>query len=144
MLTTRKGLLAIILILLFSGAFHLPNLPLFHVDQKEIIISENRRAHILQGDSKGGGHAFGAGRPCKSEFPKEWSNDEIITHVQSIAANDNLDWEKQDNGYYTAIKTVENVRVRVVLNRDKDDVVTAYPLNTGRNPCPPRTPANDN
>lgn len=144
MFTTRKGLLVIILILIFTGGYHLPDFNLFPSDQKDITISDERRTHILQGDDKGGGHAFGTGRPCKSEFPKEWSNDEIIKHVRSIAANDNLDWEKQDNGYYTAIQMVEGVRVRVVLNRRRDDVITAYPLNQGRNPCPRNIPANDN
>ncbi len=140
MLKTRKGLLAILLLIFFSGGFSW----LDFQDHDDIVISDKRRLHILQGDARGGGHAFGTGRPCKSEFPKEWSNDEIITHVQTIAANDNLNWEKQDNGYYTATQTIENVRVRVVLNKNKDDVVTAYPLNLGRNPCPARTPANDN
>lgn len=109
-----------------------------------VSVSEQSKIHILHGDKTGGGHQFGAGKPCKSEFPKEWSGDDIIANIEHIASNDNLPWRKQKNGYYTAEETVEGVRVRVVLNGRRSDVVTAYPVNTGRNPCPPRAPANDN
>lgn len=145
MFKTRKGLLAIILIAVFtSGGLQWPGLKNFGFGSDAITVSDARRIHILQGDNRGGGHAFGAGKPCKSEFPKEWSNDEIIAHVEAMAANDNLDWRKQQNGYYTAEDTIESVRVRVVLNQKRDDIITAYPVNLGRNPCPARTPANDN
>ena len=98
--------------------------------------------HILYGDHRGGGHLHGTGVPCKSEFPADWDAYEVIDRVQAIAANDNLDWEKQDNGYYVAEQAVEGTRVRVVLNRDRSGVVTAYPTNVTRNPCP--RAANDN
>jgi hypothetical protein len=98
--------------------------------------------HILYGDRRGGGHLHGTGVPCKSEFPADWDADEVIDRVQAIAANDNLDWDKQDNGYYVAEQMVDDTRVRVVLNRDRSGVVTAYPTNVKRNPCP--RAANDN
>lgn len=97
---------------------------------------------MLHGDQRGGGHLHGTGKPCKSEFPADWDADEVTAHVKSVAANDNLDWEKQDNGYYVAEQAVEGIRVRVVLNRDRSGIVTAYPTNVKRNPCP--RAANDN
>lgn len=103
-------------------------------------ISEDRRTHILYGDITGGGHLYGTGAPCKSEFPKHWSEDTIIKEVELIAANDNLNWEQQRNGYYVTEQPVGTVKVRVVKDRDGKNVVTAYPTNTPRNPCP----ANDN
>ncbi|PZQ45569.1 MAG: RhsD protein [Micavibrio aeruginosavorus] len=145
MFKTRKGLLAIVLILFLTGGLHLPDWDIFQEDKNSsanaITISDNGIEHILHGDETGGGHKFGTGKPCKSEFPKEWNNKEIIKTVEKIAANDNLKWRKQKNGYYTAEETVEGVRIRVVLNRKRDDVVTAYPVNTKRNPC---NAANDN
>lgn len=96
--------------------------------------------HILHGDKRGGGHLHGTGKACKSEFPADWDAGEVVAHVKTIAANDNLGWERQDNGYYVAEQTVEGTRVRVVLNRDRSGIVTAYPTNVRRNPCP----ANDN
>lgn len=105
-------------------------------------ISPERRTHILYGDATGGGHKFGTGAPCKSEFPKHWDDNTIIKEVELIAANDNLNWEEQRNGYYVTEQNVGTVKVRVVKARNGNDVITAYPTNTKRNPCP--TPANDN
>lgn len=103
-------------------------------------ISDQRRIHILYGDHTGGGHLYGTATPCKSEFPKSWNEEKIIKEITLIAANDNLDWEKQRNGYHVAETNVGQVELRVVKDRDNEKVITAYPLNTGRNPCP----ANDN
>lgn len=103
-------------------------------------ISENRRVHILYGDATGGGHLHGQNKPCKSEFPKHWNEDTILKEVDLIAANDNLNWEQQSNGYYVTEQKVGAVKVRVVKGRNGEDVITAYPTNVQRNPCP----ANDN
>src|SRR6188508_1417561 len=99
MFTTRKGLLVVLVALFFSGVLSLEKISGWLGYDQPVKISEQRRVHILQGDEKGGGHQFAAGKPCKSEFPKEWSSDEIIAHVESIASNDNLPWRKQKNGY---------------------------------------------
>ena len=104
------------------------------------LIPPERRVHILYGDATGGGHKFGAGKPCKSEFPKHWDEKTIIKEVELIAANDNLNWEQQRNGYYVTEQKVGTVKLRVVKDRDNKQVITAYPTNMPRNPCP----ANDN
>lgn len=144
MLTTRKGLLVILLMLFLTGALSLEKIGGILGYDGPVTVSDQRREHILQGDRTGGGHKFGTGKPCKSEFPKEWNSDEIIATVEQIASNDNLPWRRQRNGYYTAEEMVDGVKVRVVLNGRRDDVITAYPTNLDRNPCPAQTPANDN
>ena len=141
MFTTRKGLLAILIILFMSGVFSLDKITDKIRTDAPVTISESRKEHILRGDATGGGHKFGTGKPCKSEFPKDWSSKDIVENVELIASNDNLPWKKQKNGYYTAEKMVDGVKVRVVLNRNRDEVITAYPTNVKRNPCPA---ANDN
>lgn len=98
--------------------------------------------HLLYGDGRGGGHMHGVGKACKSEFPVEWDAAEIVSHVKDVAANDNLNWKEQNNGYFVAEEMVENIRVRVVLNQNRTKIVTAYPTNVKRNPCPKA--ANDN
>lgn len=105
------------------------------------ILTGQRQVHILQGDETGGGHMFGAGKPCKSEFPSTWNADKILQTVKNVAANDNLPWKQESNGYFVAETRVDGVRVRVVLNDDRTKIITGYPLNMPRNPCPP---ANDN
>jgi hypothetical protein len=99
-------------------------------------ISDDRRIHILYGDATGGGHLYGTGKPCKSEFPKSWNKETVIKEVDLIAANDNLNWEQQRNGYYVTEQSVGTVKVRVVKGRNGEDVITAYPTNMKRNPCP--------
>jgi len=140
----RRGLLVILITLFLSGVLSLDKITHTLGLDGPVTVSESRKVHILLGDKTGGGHQFGTGKPCKSEFPKEWSGDDIIANVESIASNDNLPWRKQKNGYYTAEEAIEGVKVRVVLNGRRDDVITAYPVNTKRNACPSRTPANDN
>jgi hypothetical protein len=99
-------------------------------------ITDERRIHILYGDATGGGHLYGQNKPCKSEFPQHWNEDTIIKEVELIAANDNLNWHQQRNGYYVTQQKVGTVTVRVVKDRDNKNVITAYPTNTYRNPCP--------
>jgi len=101
-----------------------------------VIISDDRVQHILYGNGKSGGHLYGTGTPCKSEFPQEWNEDKVISVTRKIAANDNLDWERQDNGYYVSEAFEGDVRVRVVKGPKKQRVITAYPTNVERNPCP--------
>ena len=101
-----------------------------------VIISDDRIQHILYGDEKGGGHKYGVGKPCKSEFPQNWNDEKIINVTRNIAANDNLSWEQQGNGYHVAEDYVESVKVRVVKGSQKQRVITAYPINVERNPCP--------
>jgi hypothetical protein len=98
-------------------------------------LSDQRITHILYGDKTGGGHLHGVGKPCKSEFPADWSAEDIINTIRTQAANDNINWRKGDNGYHAGEVTVNNLRVRIVLDREMDDVVTAYPVNVKRNAC---------
>lgn len=107
----------------------------------EVKLSEKRIRHILYGDGTGGGHRHGANKPCKSEFPASWSDQKIIETVKKIAANDNTNWTMQDNGYLVSDTRIENLKIRVVLDPEEPEIITAYPTNVRRNPC---TPANDN
>lgn len=162
----RRGLLVILLLFLATGGYkHFSSLTDWFRDaapaqtetttppqdksakedtRRIVRLSEQRRVHILYGDNRGGGHLAGTGKACKSEFPDDWDAAEVIDHVRQVAANDNLNWKHETNGYYTAEQTVEDVRIKVVLAGNKRDIVTAYPVNAERNHCPRNLPANDN
>lgn len=112
--------------------------------KETVTLSDTALHHILEGDSHGGGHRHGQGAACKSEFPAGWDDAKIATVIRSAANNNSMGWKKADNGYYTADTFVDGLRLRIVTDREGDDVVTAYPLDTPRNPCPARAPANDN
>lgn len=107
---------------------------------RAVVISPQARTHILYGDDKGGGHHHAANKPCKSEFPEDWSEQRIIDAIELIASNDNLNWKQQKNGYYTGEQQVGHLKIRVILNDNKTRVITGYPLNVVRNRCA----ANDN
>ncbi len=36
------------------------------------MLSDERKSHILDGDSSGGGHRYGTGKPGKSEFTEDY------------------------------------------------------------------------
>ncbi len=105
-----------------------------------VVITPERRTHILYGDETGGGHFHTANKPCKSEFPEDWSVEKVIETISLIAANDNLNWRKERNGYHVAEQQVENLEVRVVLDENRQSVITGYPINVARNPCPANDP----
>lgn len=111
--------------------------------QKAAGLPDERKAHIL------GNHKHGAGVSCKSEFPAGWSDEKIFSTLQTMAANDNMPWKHEDNGYDVAEQDVDGLKVRVVLNREENIIVTGYPVSVERNPCPSSrsrrmAPANDN
>lgn len=147
MLASKRGLLSILLIFLIGwGMKHSWDYGSFFTSKnphRELMtLSKESQSHILYGDETGGGHKAGVGKPCKSEFPKDWDDARIIREVALIAANDNLNWIDQIDGRTVAEQDVDGTRVRVVIDRYAKSVVTAYPVNVKRNPCP--KPANDN
>lgn len=108
------------------------------------VLTDAGLAHIAEGDNRGGGHLHGTGKPCKSEFPRDWTKARLEKEIPLLAANDNLTWTQQRNGYVVAETSVENLRLRIVVDPKDNEIVTAYPTNVPRNPCPARDVANDN
>lgn len=91
--------------------------------------------HILYGDETGGGHLHGTGIPCKSEFPENWGVDKVKSTVSRLAANDNADWRQEENGYIVSEQQSESLKIRVVVDPERAEIVTSYPVNVQRNPC---------
>lgn len=112
-------------------------------DSAPPVLTQQRLRHITDGDSRGGGHLHGSGTPCKSEFPASWTREKIARDIPLLAANDNLDWQESRNGYITAESmTVDGLKIRIVVDPKDNEIITAYPVNVPRNPCP--AAANDN
>lgn len=141
MLKSRKGLLIILLALGLSWLGQSPIFIDYFLNTENIPhpaaveLTQSRIEHILYGNETGGGHLYGTGIPCKSEFPQDWDSGDIIRTVEKIAANDNLKWRRELNGYYAAEEKVDGIKVRVILSEDKTRVITGYPINVKRNPC---------
>lgn len=102
------------------------------VTQGPFIVTDQRRKHILYGDHTGGGHKFGAGQPGKTEFPQSWDDEKIIS-TALIIANDATIEMRPSGRYWLKAKDVDGLPVRVVLDKEKGEVVTTYPLIGKRN-----------
>lgn len=126
--------LLIFLLAHYNGAFEEHRVE----NTSTITMSATAQNHILYGDQRGGGHKYGANKPCKSEFPKGWNDEDIISSITKIAANDNNGWKQQANGYYVTESYSGDTEIRVILGKKKQAIITAYPINTKRNPCPPK------
>jgi len=99
-----------------------------------VVVSDDRRRHILDGDVRGGGHRPGQNVPGKSEFPPDWSDDRIVDAIKSVA-NDPA--SSRDPGRYGRIVvngSRDGVDIEVIVEGDKTTVVSGYPTNRPRNP----------
>ncbi|MBN9560049.1 MAG: EndoU domain-containing protein [Alphaproteobacteria bacterium] len=97
-------------------------------------ISADRRIHILDGDSTGGGHRPGVGTPGKSEFPVGWSDDKIINAIETVANDPAAIRTLQPNGRLRVEGTSGGIDIRVIIDRDGKSIWTAHPVNMPRNP----------
>jgi EndoU nuclease-like protein len=97
-------------------------------------VSPQRRVHILDGDSRGGGHRPGRGVPNKSEFPRDWSDDRIIAAIEDVANDPASARRLEADGRTVVTGRRDGVAIRVVVERDGRSIVTGYPTNTPRNP----------
>jgi hypothetical protein len=89
-------------------------------------VSAPARIHILIGDIKGGGHRFGANRG-KSEFPRSWSDDTIITAIEDVA-NDPASTRMQGRGGRAILIGMRrSVSVTVVVDLTDRYIITGFP-----------------
>lgn len=89
-------------------------------------VTTGRRIHILDGDASGGGHRFGAGKG-KTEFPPDWTDDQIITAIEKIA-NDPQSVASSARRGRKVMRGVENgLPISVVVDPADGSIVTGYP-----------------
>jgi hypothetical protein len=103
-----------------------------------IRITPERMVHILDGDSTGGGHRHGTGKPGKTAFPAGWNDEKIIDNALDVARKPDSPPVRQDrNDTWLCSGTRANVEVSVVVERS-GEIVTGWPEEGGpgvvRNP----------
>jgi hypothetical protein len=103
-----------------------------------IRITPERIVHVLEGDSTGGGHRHGTGKPGKTEFPAGWNDEKIIDNALDVARKpDNPPVRQDRNDTWLCSGTRANVEVSVVVARS-GEIVTGWPEEGGpgvvRNP----------
>lgn len=108
------------------------------------LATSERRRHILDGDphGPGGGHRPGTGRPNKSEFPADWSDDKIMEEISDIATHPGAwrDAVQQSNGNWKLEGTRDGIDIRVIVKHPQGEdlkIITGFPTNVPRNPPAP-------
>lgn len=95
-----------------------------------IRLSPGRRTHILDGDVTGGGHRHGTGKPGKTEFPPDWTDEKITRNILSVAREPGR-VHQQWNGRWNASGERDGVGMTVIVNPDAT-IWTAWPEPGGR------------
>ncbi|MCG7545743.1 EndoU domain-containing protein [Pseudoalteromonas sp. MM17-2] len=92
--------------------------------------------HILNGDKDGGGHGPGRGVPGKSEFPSDWSDDEVMDAVSDVATDPESKSKPAREGRTKTSGTRKGVKIDVITgsNEEHGKIITAWPNNVPRNP----------
>jgi hypothetical protein len=93
-------------------------------------VDPTTRRHILDGDASGGGHKFGAGRG-KSEFPRSWSDDEIIAAIEDVA-NDPSSVSVPVRWGRVKIHGIRRGVLIIVIAAGTGEIVTGHPKWSGR------------
>jgi hypothetical protein len=115
--TERSGWAAI-------DAENRPDLGAFHV-------TPERLTHILDGDSTGGGHRHGTGKPGKTEFPAGWDDGKVADVLVDVARRpDQPPGHQEWNGRWVTRGTRDDVEVVVVVAPD-GRIWSGWPLPGG-------------
>jgi hypothetical protein len=82
-------------------------------------VTPDRETHILDGDAYGGGHRHGTGRPGKTEFPANWSDEKIVNSLLDVASRPDQPPEHQiRKDRWLAQGTREDVEIVAVVAGD--------------------------
>ncbi|MGV6847478.1 MAG: EndoU domain-containing protein [Marinibacterium sp.] len=95
---------------------------------ESISIPEDRARHILHGEGRGGGHRYGTGIPGKTEFPANWSDDDILEAIRQVAGTGTVDRPAHRDGDLVIVGEVNGVTIEVVV-QPNGEVRTGYPLS---------------
>lgn len=107
-------------------------------EDKPSLLDEKGDKHILDGDGpiKGAGHRAATGKPDKSEFPSNWTDDRIRGEISDVATDPNSVRTPQQGGRIKVEGTCGGVDITVIVEPGSKGgrIVTGYPTNTGKNP----------
>ncbi len=95
-------------------------------------LTEGRGGHILAN------HKHGSGKPNKTEFPKNWSDERIIHNVSDIATDPNVELKFDPRGtpFKEAIR--DGIKLRVTFfpetHKKSGKISSSYPVEERKNP----------
>lgn len=91
-----------------------------------VSIPDDRAGHILIGDATGGGHRYGTGKAGKTEFPRDWTDQEILDAILDVAANGRADRPARRPNELVIVGEVRGVVIEAVV-KPNGEVRTAWP-----------------
>ena len=101
-------------------------------------LTEHRKRHILDGDSKGGGHRHGTGKSGKTEFPANWDDGKILHEISDVATDPKAQRGVGKWGAQWARGTRDGVDIHVDFyppnSKHAGKISTGYPRNAKPNP----------
>jgi hypothetical protein len=101
-------------------------------DLDSLRVTPDRLTHILDGDSTGGGHRAGTGKPGKTEFPASWDDGKIIDTLLDVARRpDHPPGHQEWNDRWVTRGTRDDVEIVVVTARD-GRIWSGWPRSGGR------------
>jgi EndoU nuclease-like protein len=95
-------------------------------DPESIDLTPDRAAHILDGDAYGGGHRAGTGSPGRTEFPADWTDEQVLDHIKDVARNPDGDPVQQSNGRWRYEGVRDGVNITAIVEPD-GRIWTAWP-----------------
>lgn len=103
---------------------------------KPNLLDDKGETHVLDGDATGGGHRPGTGKPGKSEFPSNWSDDKIKGEISDVATDPNSTRTPGRGGRTVVQGTRDGIDITVVVEPGSKGgrIVTGFPTNVPRNP----------
>lgn len=102
-------------------------------DGEDPRITNAVRTHILDGDSKGGGHRFTSERPNKTLFPERWDDDTAMAAISQTLADPYTTSDDHehliDQNFLNLYGYVDGVRLVVRLRKADGGIETGHPLD---------------
>jgi RHS repeat-associated protein len=102
-------------------------------EEKPSLVEPDRADHILEGDKTSGGHRAGTGKPGKSEFPSDWSDERVLGEISDVATDPQSSRQPGRGGREVVRGTRGGVDIEVIVDQDSK-IITGYPTNVDRNP----------
>jgi hypothetical protein len=126
---TRAGL-GIVGAYLGAAVYDLVNRPAQNSNNsngdKPNLLTPEAENHVLNGDSEGGGHLSGTGKPGKSEFPPGWTGGKIVGEISDVATDPNSATRPGREGATIVTGTRDCVRIRCIVG-PTGEIITGFP-----------------
>ena len=92
--------------------------------------------HILDGDKDGGGHGPERNQPGKSQFPSDWSDNDVMNAISDVVTDPDSKTKNARDGRTKTSGKRKGIKIDVITGNSEESgrIITAWPNNVPRNP----------